>query len=222
VSSPHREEKNWRFAHYLPVFDCREIGENLFHVVASRLFGDTSNEIFTSCGVKPPRGCFAVAILRFSPRHVRAPRSRRRRWERRRVGRKEKEEEREHKVWVTMVKSKVWNRTAGFQGCSIQTETTKRSLTSPRLGCGFSVRFSLFFPPHHSAFLSLSRSVLSFSLPSCTLFSLYLATRVRSSGLRSLARSFALILRSWSSLSFFHQGRRLWAPRAPGKRSSYR
>lgn len=220
MSSPHREEKNWRFAHYLPAFDCREISENLFHVVASRLFGDTSNEIFTSCGIKPSRGYFAVAILRFSPRHVRAPRSRRRRWERRRVGRKEKEDEREHKVRVTMVKSKVWNRTAGFQGCSIQTETTKRSLTSPRLGCGFSVRFSLFFPPHHSAFLSLS--VLSFSLPSCTLFPLCLATRVRSPGLRSLAHSFALILRSWSSLSFLHQGRRLWAPRAPGKRSSHR
>lgn len=219
MSSPHREEKNWRFAHYLPVFDSRE---NLFHVVASRLFGDTSNEIFTSCGVKSPRGCFVVTILRFSPRHVRAPRSRRRRWERRRVGRKEKEEEKEHKVWVTMAKSKVWNRTAGFQGCSIQTETTKRSLTSPRLGCGFSVRFSLFFSSP-SLFLSLSLSqFLSLSLPSCTLFSLCLATRVWSPGLRSLARSFALILRSWSSLSFLRQGRRLWAPRAPGKRSSHR
>lgn len=56
---------------------------------------------------------------------------------------------------------KVWNRTAGFQGCSVRTESMKRSLTSPRLGCGFSVRFSLFF-----LFITLAlRSALSLFFP---------------------------------------------------------
>lgn len=221
MSSPHREEKNWRFAHYLPVFDCREY---LFHVVASRFFGDTSNEIFTSCGVKSPRGCFAVTILCFSPRHVRAPRSRRRRWERRRVGRKEKEEEREHKVShdgkVESLESNRWFP----RMLDSNWDHEEVPHESPARVWVFGSFFPFFSSPSLSLSLSLSRSVLSLSLslPSCILFSLCLAIRVRSPGLRSLARSFALILRSWSSLSFLRQGRRLWAPQAPGKRSSHR
>ncbi|EFN68120.1 hypothetical protein EAG_10704 [Camponotus floridanus] len=68
-----------------------------------------------------------------------------------------------------MVKPKVWNRTAGFQGCSIQTETTKRSLTSPRLGCGFSrtydqlpikvLRMQTCFPCFPTTSLPLLRSL---------------------------------------------------------------
>lgn len=128
----------------------------------------------------------------------------------------EKEKKRVRGVWGNDEKVEGWNRTAGFQGCSVWTESTKRSLKSPRLGCGFSVRFSLFFPLHHSR--SHDRS--SPSLPHSASF--FLATWVWSPFTCSLTCSFP----SWLTFSLILSSgptlRRLWAPRAPERRSSCR